>query len=72
MLFETVTGTIKSPSDQARKLTQTILNMQRFYLKVIKNKNKIYFEEKMVENKNNPKEDWVITSLVCLQKREAI
>lgn len=32
--------------------------MQRFYLKVIKNKNKIYFEEKMVENKNNPKEDW--------------
>ena len=57
MLLETVTSTIESSNDKA------ILK------KVISNKKKIYFEEKIVENRNNPKELWrTLISLCMLSK----
>ena len=50
---------IKNSSNQAEKLIRTILYMQDFHLKkLLITSKKLYFEEKITENKNNPKELW--------------
>ena len=57
VLFETVTSTIKKSSNQTGKVSKAILSVQNFCLKrIINNTKEILFEEKIAENKNNPKE----------------
>ena len=57
VLFETVTSTIKKSTNQTGKVSKAILSVQNFYLKrIINNTKEILFEEKIAENKNNPKE----------------
>ena len=46
-------STTKNSNNEQRKLKKAILNMQSFHLK-----RSLYFEEKIAENKNNPKELW--------------
>ena len=60
MLLETVTSTIESSNDKA------ILK------KVINNKKKIYFEEKIVENRNNPKELWRTLISLCMPSKRGM
>ena len=57
VLFEPVTSTIKKSSNQTGKVSKAILSVQNFCLKrIINNTKEILFEEKIAENKNNPKE----------------
>ena len=56
MLFETVTSTIKKLNDQARKSTWPVLNAQSSCLK--SDEQKLYFEEKKSEIKNDHKNNW--------------
>ena len=54
-----MTSNIKNSSNQSGKLIRTILNMQNFPLKkLLFITKKLYFEEKIADNKNNPKELW--------------
>ena len=40
-------STIKNSDDQAKELTEAILNVQSFHLKRVINNKKLYFEEKI-------------------------
>ena len=55
MVFESVISTVEISNNQARKLTKAILNMQIIYLtKIINIQKKIYLEEEIPRNQNNP------------------
>ena len=60
----------KNSSNQAGKLIRAILNMQNLHLKkIVHNKKKLHFAEKIAKNKNNPKEPWrTLKSLVVPSK----
>ena len=56
MLFETGKH-YKKFNQSGKKFTKAILIMQSFYMKN-NNKGKLHFEDKIAENKNNPRELW--------------
>ena len=58
-LREMIKGNDRKEIDQARKLTKAILSVQSLHVKKLSiTKKKLYFGEKIEENKNAPKEDW--------------